>query len=189
MPTALSRRRLLADALIATGGAAVAGAVLASPEGLAAMAERAVLLPLLMAGTALVMMPPLYIATTSLGVAPPAAAFLQCASGALRSTGIVLFGLAPPLAFLVSTSAILDTVWLLGNAVVGLAALLGVRALWYSLFLGDAPGEPAPAGARARVRGARMTRGAIVRRPMVLFLLWLAIGGSIAASLFQETFE
>ena len=169
--------RLLADVSLALGGAAVTGFILASPDGPPAMVWRAVSLAGIVLGVTAVMLPPLYIAAASFGVAPPAATFLQCASQALRSAGIVLLGMSPPLAFLVSTSNVLDSIWLLGNAVAALAALLGVRSLWYSLFLAEVPGSHI---------GSRIV---LPRRPMLLYLLWLAVGGSITASLFQKTFE
>lgn len=175
--TAPTGTRLLADVSLALGGAAVTGFLLAMPEGPPAMLMRALSLAVITLGTTAVMLPPLYIAATTFGVAPPAAAFLQCASAALRTAGIVLLGLAPPLAFLIATSNLLESVWLLGNAAAALAALLGVRSLWYSLFLAEVPGSEA--GARA----------VMPRRPMFLYLLWLAVGASITASLFQKTFE
>ena len=173
----LTGRRLLADVCLALGGAAVTGFILASPDGPPAMVVRAATLAAIVAGSVAVMLPPLYIASASFGVAPPAMSFLQCASGALRSAGIVLLGLAPPLAFLVATCDILDSIWLLGNAAFGLAALLGVRSLWYSLFLAEVP-------------GSQMGSGTVLpRRPMFLYLLWLTVGATITASLFQKTFE
>lgn len=177
MPSAPTGTRLLADVSLALGGAAVTGFVLALPDGAAAMVTRALSLAGITVGATAVMLPPLYIAATTFGVAPPAAAFLQCASTALRTAGIVLLGLAPPLAFLVATSTLLESVWLLGNAAAGLAALLGVRSLWYSLFLAEVPGS---------VLGGRAV---LPRRPMFLYLLWLAVGASITTSLFQKTFE
>lgn len=173
----LTGRRLLADVCLALGGAAVTGFILASPDGPPQMVMRAGQLAVIVAASVAVMLPPLYIAAASFGVAPPAMSFLQCAAGALRSAGIVLLGLAPPLAFLVATSDILDSIWLLGNAAFGLAALLGVRSLWYALFLAEVPGS---------AMGARTV---LPRRPMLLYLLWLTVGATITASLFQKTFE
>ena len=173
----LTGKRLLADVCLALGGAAVTGFLVASPDGPLAMAQRAGQLAAIVAASVAIMLPPLYIASASFGVAPPAASFLHCASQALRAGGIVLLGLAPPLAFLVSTSDVLDSIWLLANAAFGLAALLGVRSLWYSLFLAEVP-------------GSRMgSRTVIPRRPMLLYLLWLAVGATITSSLFQKTFE
>ena len=178
MPSAApTGTRLLADVSLALGGASVTGFVLATHDGPAAMVMRALSVAAITLGATVVMLPPLYIASTTFGVAPPAAEFLKCASTALRSAGVVLLGLAPPLAFLVATSNLLDSVWLLGNAAAGLAALLGVRSLWYSLFLAEVPGSV--------LEG----RAVLPRRPMFIYLIWIAVGASITASLFQKTFE
>lgn len=157
------------DLLIVIAGTAVVGAILGMPEGAPVLLERAMITPLILVGVVLLMIPPLYIASALLQVAAPAPEFLQSTTHALRSSGLVLLGLAAPLAFLVVTSAHLTSVWLLGSGVVGLSALVGTRALYTGVFVDTAVPDP----------GRRRTS-----RPLVLFLLWLAMGGAIAEQLF-----
>ena len=167
--------------LLALGGAAATGAILGLPEGPMVIGARALALPAILLGVAVVMVPPLYIASTTFGVAPPAARFLECTSDALRDGGRVLLGMAPALAFMVATSTIGETVWVLGNLVVVLAALLATRTLYLSLFFGGIGAEAA--------RGPLVEARLLPRRPMMIYLLWIAVGGTIGANLFQGTFE
>lgn len=175
--------RMLAGALLALGGAAVTGFVLGLHQGPVGMALEAVTVATLAVGIAIVMVPPLYIMSAALGFAPAAGEFVAGTADSMRRAGIVLFGLAPPLAFLTATSAVAETRWLLANAVVGLAALLAVRGLWYRLFAGE--------GDRDMPAVVVLTpqRAGLFRAPMALFLLWLTVGASVASSLFQKTFE
>ena len=148
----------------ALAGASVVGLVLGLPESPASMIAHAASVPAILFGIAALMLPPLYIAATMLGRAAPAGEVLQASASALGDAGVVLLGFAPPLAFLVVTSSVWATVWLLGNAVLGLAALLAVRALYYALF--------------HRHEG---------RRSMPLYLLWLVVAFAIAEHLFMAT--
>lgn len=148
----------------ALAGALVVGLVLGLPESPLSMAAHAVSVPAIVLGIAALMLPPLYIASTTLGRAAPASQFAESSSLALGDAGLVLLGFAPPLAFLVATSSLSATVWLLGNAVLGLAALIAVRSLYYSLFF--------------RSEG---------RRAMPLYLLWLVVTFAIAEHLFMAT--
>lgn len=167
--------------LLALGGAAATGAIVALPEGPLAIGARALFLPAIVAGVAAVMIPPLYIASTTFGVAPPPKRFLECALHAMRDGGRVLLGLAPALAFMVATATVAESIWVLGNLVVILAALLAVRTLYLSLFFGGT----GPEAARGPLLEARL----LPRRPMFIYLLWLSVGGTIGMNLFQRSFE
>ena len=183
MSSPASGGRILAGAFLALGGAAVTGFVLGLHEGPLAMGAEALTVATLVLAVAIVMVPPLYIATAALGFAPPAGEFVAGTAESLRRAGIVLFGLAPPLAFLTATSGVAETRWLLANAVVGLAAVLAVRALWYRLFAREGDHEM-PGFVVLTPQRASLFRG-----PMAIYLLWLAVGASVASSLFQQTFE
>lgn len=156
-------RERASGALLASFGAAVVGAICGLPEGAPSILRHALVLPIIVIGVAAVMLPSLYIGGAALEFAPPAAAFEAAVRDAMRHAGRVLLGFAAPLAVLVATSSLWATVWILSNIVLGLAALLAVRSIWYALFDKQA------------------------HRPMWIYLLWLAVGMSIGEHLFMAT--
>jgi len=110
------------------------GASLGMRHGLAAGAEAALGLLVVLLGVAAVTLPGLYIAAALVGVAPALGDSLKAASRALRDAGLVLLGLSPPVAFLVATAEQRSTVWLLGHAALALAVVLALRTLYRRLL-------------------------------------------------------
>ncbi len=133
-------------AALAIGGPAVMGAVLGMPAGVHGMLAQAATLPAILFGVALLTAPALYIATSLLGLAPPAGESLAAYVRALRASGLVLLGLAAPAAFLLATTAApegVDAVQgvrehagiaIFAIATVGGAALAAYRKAWRDLF-------------------------------------------------------
>jgi ABC-type transport system involved in cytochrome c biogenesis permease subunit len=119
---------------IIIAGPALIGAALGLPEGVGTSAARAAVLPAIVVGVALLTLPALYIGAAFFGVAPRAQAVVRSASGALKDMGIVFFGLAAPLVFLVAASTESTTVRILGQLAVSLGVVLGFRALYVRLF-------------------------------------------------------
>jgi len=147
---------------LALAGPALAGAALGLPHGPAALATRAALLPAIIVGVALIMLPALYIGAAFLGVAPNARSVISAAGSALADTGMVFLGLAPALLFLVAASTVTTTVVGLGYLTVALAVAIGLRALYLRLFTGNA------------------------RRSVPLFACWAMVSLGIGARLMVE---
>ena len=147
---------------MAIAGPALVGAALGLPDGPAAVAARAALLPAIVLGVALIMLPALYIGAAFLGVAPSARSVVTAAGSALADTGTVFLGLAPALAFLVVASTRPASVELLGYLAVALAVVIGLRALYLRLFM---------------ERAARV---------VPLFACWAAVSVGIGARLLVE---
>lgn len=134
---------------LAIGGPVVMGAVLGMPLGASGMLTQATALPAILFGVALLTAPALYIATSLLGIAPPARDSLAAGVRAMRAAGLVMLGLAAPAAFLLATTAAPDDVnavrgvsmhagiRIFAMAVVGGAALIAFRKAYRDLFSSD----------------------------------------------------
>lgn len=120
--------------LAAAAGPAAIGAVLGMPRGGLAMASGAAILPGILLGVTLLMVPALYIATSLLGAAPPARETPRHLTRALGAMGIVLLGLAPPSAFLAATMGSAGTALALGALVTIGGTLIGLRRLFAGMF-------------------------------------------------------
>lgn len=158
-------------------GPAIAGAALGLRSGLPAAADHALRLPVILAGVATLMVPALYIGAALFGVAPRGQLVVSGARSALSSSGGVLLGLAPSLAFLAASAEDGRTISvLLGVAAVGAAALLGLRTLFRELFT-----EPSA----AQSPGAPLEPALVVsrRRSIPLFVAWSLVSLGIGARL------
>jgi hypothetical protein len=100
-----------------------------------------------------------------LGVLPGAARTAAASLRGLRACGIVLLGLAPPLAFLLTTNAGAEAVLLLGGVVLMGATVWGLAILYVFLNVGR-PAAP-------------------LRFP-ALFLVWAIVTSGIGARMFVE---
>lgn len=120
-------------AIAAAAGPASLGAVLA-----ARLADPAPLiaLPAIVLGVTALTVPALYIATAATGVAPPAHRMARAIGHALAALGVVLLGLAGPLALLAATGGAPGVGLGLGAAALTVAALFGLAALHRALFAG-----------------------------------------------------
>lgn len=124
----------LASALIAVAGPSAAGVAIGMPLGTRQMLIHAAVVPGIVVGVTLFMIPALYIASTLAGVSPPADCVARAALCGLRSTGVLLLGLSPALLFLLSTTPVGFVSLLLIAAVLAAAAVAGMRALYKMLF-------------------------------------------------------
>lgn len=121
-------------AIVALAGPALAGAVLNLPFGPVRLAAGAALLPAILLGVTLVMVPALYIGATLLGAAPPVDTVAVAAARGLRACGILLLGLCAPSAFLLATAHGRVGTALLTLAVVGGGAAVALRTLYRDVF-------------------------------------------------------
>jgi hypothetical protein len=144
--------------LLTVGGPVAVGAALGLPFGAKALLTEAAVVPAVVLGLTLLMVPALYIGTSLLGVAPPAGC-------ALRASGTVLLGLAPPTAFLLATTTDPRVVKLLAVAVVAGSVLCGLRILYLSMF---------------HSRGTHL-------RALPVFVAWAFVCGAIGARLLTST--
>jgi hypothetical protein len=119
---------------LALSGPIALGAVLGLGSGSRAIFAQSLLLPCLVVGLTLALAPALYIGLSLAGGAPPALAVLGELRKGLMSTGIVMAGLSPAVAFLVVSSGARTGSVLLGIAVAGGAALIGLRQLFRGLL-------------------------------------------------------
>ena len=119
--------------LVAVGGPLVLGATLGVPFGVRKILTDSVLLPGLVIGLTLMMAPALYIGMSLVGAAPPASRVGTAVGRALRAGGIVMAGLSPATAFLLSTTLSHAFVYVFGVLAVGGATLAALRALWGEL--------------------------------------------------------
>jgi len=118
------------------GGPIALGAALGLPAGAGGLLRQAATLPGIVLGLTLLMAPALYIGSSLLGLAPPAADALRAAGRALRACGTLLLGLAPATAFLLATASDARSVALgLGGAVLASGALCGLRLLFGGLYV------------------------------------------------------
>jgi len=143
MTIAFSRAEHVQAVLVAAAGPAAIGAVLGMPRGGLAMASGAAILPAILLGVTVLMVPALYITTSLLGAAPPARETPTHLGGALRAMGTILLGLAPPSAFLAATMGSGATVLVLGALVTTFGTLVGLRRLFAGMFGGRPAGMPA----------------------------------------------
>jgi hypothetical protein len=119
----------------------------------------ALALPTVIAGVAMLMSPALYIGMTMQGDAPEVRTMTAAIAIALRDTGIVLLGLAMPVAFLVSSAPLGWVPLAVGASVVCFAVAVGLCAIHGALF---------------RTRGPRA---------QLLFAGWSIVGLAIGARL------
>ena len=119
---------------LAFGGPLALGAVLGLGAGARAIFAQSLLLPCLVVGLSLSLVPTLYIGLSLAGGAPPALAVLGELRKGLTSTGMVMAGLSPAIAFLVVASEEPSSSLPLGIAVAGGAALVGLRQLFRGLL-------------------------------------------------------
>jgi hypothetical protein len=132
-PSAPTQRRLGVGWLLA--GPVVLGAVLGLPWGWTAMLYEAAMLPSVLFGTTLLMLPALYIGATILGVAPSIHVVLRSFGRGLTATGSLLLGFSPLCAFLLLTNPT-DVIWawLLGAGTLTVSLWIGLRALQEEMF-------------------------------------------------------
>jgi len=121
-------------ALLAVAGPAAIGASLGLRADVPTLLSNAAWMPLIVLGVMALMLPGLYIASAFADIAPPARDVARGALRALEALGLCALGLAPALAFLVSTSTSAVTNLVLGHVVLALAAMLGLTAFYRSLF-------------------------------------------------------
>ena len=115
-------------------GPVVLGAIIGSPGGPFAAAHDAMTVPALVFGVTLIMVPALYVATAIAGAAPSARGFGRAVGLGLRSCGVAMLGLAAPAAFLVATGEDAEVGFVVGAAVLATGILIGLRALYRTLF-------------------------------------------------------
>jgi len=151
--------------LVTVGGPVAVGAALGLPFGPRALLIEAAVVPAVVLGLTLLMLPALYIGTSLLGVAPPAGATVTTVGCALRASGTVLLGLAAPTAFLLATTTDPRLVRLLAVVVVAASVLCGLRILYLSMF---------------HSRGTHL-------RALPVFVAWAFVCGAIGARLLTST--
>lgn len=125
------------DVAIACAGPVATGLCIGIAQGGSAMVECAAIVPAITLGVSGIMVPALYIGGAYLGPVPSANAFLAANLKALRDAGLVLLGLAAPLAFLVATTLHPYTSLAFGAAALALACLVGMRSLLAALRRAD----------------------------------------------------
>jgi hypothetical protein len=156
-----SFRRPVAAAL----GPAALGAVLGGQISPALALREAALVPALVVGLTIATVPALYIATVATGSRMTAPVLARATLRGLEGLGVVLLGLAAPLAFLVATTQMPRLGLMLGTGAIGVAALLGMRRMRAAMREGD--GRP------SFVDGG-------------LFLVWGGVAGVLGARMFVE---
>jgi hypothetical protein len=119
---------------LALSGPIALGAVLGLGSGSRAIFAQSVLLPCLVVGLTLALAPALYIGLSLAGGAPPPLALIGELRKGLASTGTVMAGLSPAVLFLVVASGDHSANVVLGIAVAGGAALIGLRQLFCGLI-------------------------------------------------------
>lgn len=131
------RRTLLRQGGQAIAGTLALGLCLGLPLGTRPMLAGAGLLPLIVVGTTLIMLPALYIGSSLMGHPLPMTELGRTSLGTLRSFGLVAAGLSPAAAFLLLTGT--SHYELLLVALVGSAAIIGLRTLYLSVTQREAP--------------------------------------------------
>ena len=154
-------------ALLALGGPALLGAALGMPFGLSRLLSEAAIVPAIVVGLSVFMIPALYIATTLIGAAPSADQVGASAASSLRAGGTLLVGLAPATLFLIATSQTRAMVWVLGFLVLAAAMVASLRILFSDLFTAQA----------ARVRA------------LPVFLIWALVSFGLGALLFGRSLQ
>jgi hypothetical protein len=151
--------------LVTVAGPVAVGAALGLPFGPRALLTEAAVVPAVVLGLTLLMVPALYIGTSLLGVAPPAASAVTTVGYALKASGTVLLGLAAPTAFLLATTSDPRVVRFLAVVVVAASVLCGLRILYLSMF---------------HSRGTHL-------RALPVFVAWAFVCGAIGARLLTST--
>jgi hypothetical protein len=148
-------------ALVAIGGPALIGLAIGMPSGARTLLAQAAVVPAIVLGISVFMIPALYIGTTLIGAAPPAVRVARSSAAALQGAGTLLLGLAPASLFLIATSQTHALAWVLGLLVLGAGALVFLRTLFLDAF---------------ETSAARL-------RALPVFLVWAAVclglGGSL----------
>ena len=122
---------------LAAAGPVAMGAVLGARI---ASVSPVLALPVIVAGVTAVTAPALYIATAATGSAPSAQTMATAVVRALTALGVVLLGLAAPVAFLVATTTSVAAGVVVSSLALGAASLAGLSALHRALFAGQ-PGS------------------------------------------------
>lgn len=121
-------------------GPVALGLALGFGSGVRAMVSHSLLLPALIVGLTVALVPALYIGLSLTGSAPPAGEVAGAVGKALCVAGLVMIGLAPATLFLVASTRSEFLVDALTALVVGGAAVLGLRRLSQLLFAGRSVG-------------------------------------------------
>ena len=153
--------RRIVSILLALGGPALLGAAIGLPFGLRKVVTLSLLLPVVVVGVTVLMAPALYIATTLVQAAPPAARVVKAMGTGLSAYGTVLVGMAPAVAFLGSTTTNSGFAVACGMLAVAGAVLVGLRALRLAL------------GFAEEVRG----------RSLLVFTAWAVVSLALGAHL------
>lgn len=153
--------------LASVGGPLILGAVIGLPFGTQSVLRQSVTLPLIVLGLALLMAPALYIGLSLVGAAPPATQVVRSVGRGLRAKGIVLAGLAPAAAFLVTTASHVIVTYALATLVLAGAALVGMRRVYRELF----------------------PDGASLARATALFVAWAVVSLLLGAQLLFSTWR
>ncbi|MBI3072344.1 MAG: hypothetical protein HYY84_09520 [Deltaproteobacteria bacterium] len=154
----------IGDAAIALAGPAAAGVCIGIAQGGSAMLECAAIVPLISFGLTAFMVPALFIGAAYVGPVPAAAAFARATLYALRNAGVVLLGLAAPLAFLVATTLHPNTSLAFGAAALAAAGIIGLRSLVSALW----------------------SRESMSSASVLLFVFWSCAYLAIGATLYAE---
>ena len=118
------------ESLAGVAGLAAMGACVGMNFGLVGLGKMALMVPASVLAVGLVTLPGLYIGSAILGAAPDVKSTLYLALGAVRDMGVGMLGLAPALLFMSATASSADEATVVGTIVLGLGALLGVRAFY-----------------------------------------------------------
>lgn len=116
-------------ALLAAGGPALLGIAIGLPMGLRSALSLSWQVPLVAAGTMVLMTPALYIAISLVQAAPPAIRVTQAVAKGLLAYGTLVAGVAPAIAFVGATSESAAPACVGGVLAAGGGALAGLRTL------------------------------------------------------------
>lgn len=160
-------RSLTLPAAAALGPIALGAVIGAKVSPMVALREAA-LVPAIVIGLTVATVPALYIATVATGSRLTIGQLARAVVRGLEGLGIVLLGLAGPLAFLVATTAYPKLGVLLGAVALAVAAGLGMR----------------------RMRAAMVESDAVPRAASLidagLFLIWGSVAAVLGARLFLD---
>ncbi len=153
------------DVLLAIGGPVAMGAVIGMQFNLFFLVREAAILPLIVCGVAIMMIPVLYIGLNLVDVAPSVRQVAMAVLRGARISGVVLLGLVPPTIFLLATTQNGVLVNWLGATLLATAACAALRVLYMDLFGGQS----------VSIRAAS------------LFAAWSLVSMGIGASLYFDT--
>jgi hypothetical protein len=122
------------DPLVALGGPALVGAIVGARGGTAAFARDVLLVPGVIGGVTLLMLPALYIGASLVATAPAPAALARTVGRALAACGVLLLGLAAPAAFLLATIKGEDAAWIVGALVLASGGLAALRVVYVEVL-------------------------------------------------------